>query len=297
MAVKRLGKGLGALIPEMSTEEDEQQSPPQLERLKEVAVSKVKPNPFQPRETFEPIALAELKQSIAENGVIQPISVRQTPTGFELIAGERRLRAVTDLGLEHIPAYVLDVDSDQKMIELSLIENIQRENLNAIEEAMGYRTLLDECNLTQDEVAKRVGKDRSTITNFLRLLKLPAKIQESLILDEISQGHARALLALEESSTQIALWRETLKKQLSVRQVEGLVKKKKSGDTDIAVGKKRVEAKELSPLMREIENKLRSALGTQVRIVESRGEGKGRIEIEYYSADDVDRILEIVEGR
>ncbi len=289
MAVKRLGKGLGALIPEMSTEDAEQGKSP--ERLRDVDVARVKPNPFQPRETFDPVALEELKQSISENGVIQPITVRQTPSGFELIAGERRLRAVSDLGLDRIPAYVMEVETDQQMIELSLIENIQRENLNAIDEANGYLTLINECNLTQEVVAKRVGKDRSTVTNFLRLLKLPKQIQESLTKDEVTQGHARAFLALESPAEMLSLWQETLKKGHSVRQVEGLIKKKKSPRK----AKKEVKH-EVSPFIRELEDKMRGVLGTQVRIQQDGKDGRGKIEIEFYSADEMERIIELVEG-
>ena len=160
MAVRRLGKGLSALIPDVPNYE-----PQQSERLRDVEVSKVSPNPFQPRESFDPTALQELKQSIVENGIIQPISVRVANSGYELIAGERRLRAVSELGLDRIPAYVMEVTTDEEMIELSLIENIQRENLNAVDEAKGYQTLVINCNLTQDEIAKKVGKDRTTITN------------------------------------------------------------------------------------------------------------------------------------
>lgn len=290
MAVKRLGKGLGALIPEMNTENDELGRSP--ERLREVDVSEVKPNPFQPRETFDPIALDELKQSIAAKGIIQPITVREAGSGYELIAGERRLRAVSDLGIERIPAYVLEVTTDQEMIELSLIENIQRENLNPIDEANGYQTLISECNLTQDEVAQRVGKDRSTVTNFLRLLKLPRKIQKSLINEEISQGHARALLSLEDSGQQLTVWQETVKKSFSVRQVESLIRRKKEPS---AVQKKATPEK-VSPFIQEFENKLRTAFSTQVRIrVAPKGAG-GRIEIEYYSDDDIERIIDIVEN-
>ncbi|MFQ5650347.1 MAG: ParB/RepB/Spo0J family partition protein [bacterium] len=289
MAVKRLGKGLSALIPEMTTEDVEHGKSP--ERLREIAVAKVSPNPFQPRETFDPIALQELKQSISQNGVIQPITVREVESGYELIAGERRLRAVSELGHDLIPAYVLEVESDQQMIELSLIENIQRENLNPLDEANGYRTLITECGLTQEDVAKRVGKDRSTITNAMRLLKLPQKIQESLIGDEITSGHARAFLALEEPSEQISLWQETLQKQYSVRQVEKLIQKKKSP----AKPKQKAE-QEVSPFIREIEDKLRTVFSTQVRIHQDGKGGRGRIEIEFYSTDDMERILELVQG-
>ncbi|HEX9652148.1 MAG TPA: ParB/RepB/Spo0J family partition protein [bacterium] len=282
MAVKRLGKGLGALIPDLSESEVHRS-----ERLRDVEVSRVVPNPFQPRETFDPVTLEELKQSIAENGVIQPITVREMDSGYQLIAGERRLRAVKDLGLDRIPAYVLQVNTDAEMLELSLIENIQRENLNPIDEANGYQALIIKCHLTQDEVAKKVGKDRSTVTNFLRLLKLPKLIQESLVAGEVSTGHARALLALPSSSDQIALWKKSLSHKLSVRQVESLIKKLQSPE------KKKQPRKEGNPFFREIEDRFRSILGTQVRIIQ--GSKGGKIEIEYYSKADIERILELME--
>lgn len=284
MAVKRLGKGLGALIPDMELEEQDQ-----TKRLLEVEVSQVNPNPFQPRENFDSIALEELKQSIAENGVIQPISVRIGNSGYELIAGERRLRAVRDLGLDRIPAYVLEVNTDEEMLELSLIENIQRENLNPIDEANGYKTLITKCKLTQDVVAKKVGKDRTTITNFLRLLSLPGMIQESLIHGEISAGHARAILSLSDKSQQIDLWKKTVKNKYSVRQVEKLVK----SITQLSKPKKE-KRKEINPFIREAEDKLRSILGTQIRIHEKGKSRGGKIEVEYYSDTDLERILDLM---
>ncbi len=284
MAVKRLGKGLGALLPDLPEETEDR-----AERLREIPVSSVVPNPFQPRETFDPTALEELKQSIAENGVIQPITVREVDSGYELIAGERRLRAVRELGLDRIPAYVLEVNTDEEMLELSLIENIQRENLNPIDEANGYQTLITKCKLTQEEVARKVGKDRSTITNALRILKLPKVVQDSLVKGEISAGHARALLGLDSASEQIALWKKTVKNKYSVRQVENLVKKM----NEPAPSKKAKANRKLSPALQEVEDRLRSALSTQVRI-EDRG-GRGKIEIEYYSHDDLERICEALE--
>ncbi|MFQ6112692.1 MAG: ParB/RepB/Spo0J family partition protein [bacterium] len=285
MAVKRLGKGLGALIPDISLDDEAQ-----VERLREVEISEVKPNPFQPRETFDPITLEELKQSIAENGVIQPITVREVNSGYELIAGERRLRAARELGLERIPAFVLEVNTDEEMLELSLIENIQRENLNPIDEANGYQTLISKCNLTQDEVAKKVGKDRSTITNSLRLLKLPDVIQESLVQGQITAGHARAFLALPNSSDQITLWKKTVQRKYSVRQIERLVKQ----PAQISKPKKD-KRRDVDPLIQESEDKLRSILGTQVRIHQKKKGKGGKIEVEYYSDADLERILELME--
>ena len=283
MAVRRLGKGLSALIPDIPSDE-----PQQSERLRDVEVSKVRPNPFQPRENFDPTALQELKQSISEKGIIQPISVRVANSGYELIAGERRLRAVSELGLDRIPAYVMEVTTDEEMIELSLIENIQRENLNAVDEAKGYQTLVIKFNLTQDEVAKKVGKDRTTITNSLRILRLPRIIQDSLIKDEISAGHARALLTLTKKEDQINLWKQTLKKKYSVRQIENIVKAEKP-----AVAPRKKSLPKQDPFINEAENKLRAILGTQVRIKDNKG--KGKIEIEYYSNSDIERILELME--
>lgn len=287
MAVRRLGKGLGALIPDIGTGDE-----PQSERLKDVDVSRINPNPFQPRETFEPQALEELKQSIAEKGVIQPITVRVIDSGYELIAGERRLRAVKDLGFRDIPAYVLNVTSDEEMLELSLIENIQRENLNPIDEARGYQSLITKCNLTQDEVARKVGKDRSTITNSLRILKLPDVIQKSLIEGEITAGHARAILALSERGEQIQLWKKSVKNKYSVRQLENWVKNR---DRTPSKPKKEVQ-RHVNPFIRETEDRLRAALGTQVRIIENK-KGGGKIEIEYYSDSDIERILELTEPK
>ncbi len=283
MAVRRLGKGLSALIPDIPSDEPEQS-----ERLRDVEVSKVRPNPFQPRENFDPTALQELKQSISEKGIIQPISVRVANSGYELIAGERRLRAVSELGLDRIPAYVMEVTTDEEMIELSLIENIQRENLNAVDEAKGYQTLVIKFNLTQDEVAKKVGKDRTTITNSLRILRLPKIIQDSLIKDEISAGHARALLTLSKKEDQVNLWKQTLKKKYSVRQIENIVKAEKP-----AVAPRKKSLPKQDPFINEAENKLRAILGTQVRIKDNKG--KGKIEIEYYSNSDIERILELME--
>ena len=286
MAVKRLGKGLEALIPEMSTDE-----PKSAERLIDVQVSKVKPNPFQPRENFDPTALEELKQSISENGVIQPISVRVSDSGYELIAGERRLRAVQSLGLKNIPAYIMTVDSDEEMMEFALIENIQREDLNPIDEANGYQTLMDKCRLTQDEVARKVGKDRSTVTNSLRLLKLPVTIQESLISGEISSGHARAFLSVTDKSEQTLLWKQTVKKGLSVRQVEKLAKDQKGSSKRKSKSSRTVE---VDPHIRDTEDQLRGILGTQVRITETRKGETGRIEIEYYSDSEFERLVDLI---
>ncbi|MDZ7337773.1 MAG: ParB/RepB/Spo0J family partition protein [candidate division KSB1 bacterium] len=277
-----LGKGLRALIPEIPPGDEQS-----VAAIQDVAVESVLPNPFQPREHFDAQALEELKASIAEKGLVQPITVRRFDGRYQLIAGERRLRAVRELGLPTIPAYVLEVQSDEEMLELSIIENVHREDLNPLEVARGYQRLIDECHLTQEEVAQKVGKDRSTVANFLRLLKLPRRIQESLANGELSMGHARALLALNNSEDQIRIWQQTVKHALSVRKVEELVRGALQGPR-----LPKVPEKELPPQVREMENRLRHALATQVHI-KPRGR-RGLIEIEYYSDDDLDRLIGLI---
>jgi len=284
MAIKRLGKGLRALIPEIPEEETEERR----NSIQDIEVKKIKPNPFQPRENFDEVALDDLKNSIAEKGIIQPISVRKVDNGYELIAGERRLRAVTALNLDSVPAYVLDVKNDEEMLELSLIENIQREDLNPLDIARAYNKLMTVCNLTQESVARRVGKERSTVANFLRLLKLPRMIQDSLRVGELDMGHARALIPIEDEELQKSLWERIVKNNLSVRDVERLVKqgnKKKI--------KQKTQQQEKSVYLLELEEKLRNIFGTQVRI--KLGKRGGSIEIEFYSEEELERLLEIMQ--
>ena len=283
----RLGRGLGALIPDL--EEDEQHQLPKREvsSIEQIEVAKIETNPFQPRLSFEPEALGELKKSISEKGLIQPISVRKLPTGkYQIIAGERRYRAVSDLGFERVPAYILDVESDEDMLELSLIENIQREDLNPIEVSLGFQRLIDECHLTQEEVAQKVGKERSTVTNFLRLQKLPVQIQDSLVSRELSMGHARALVAMDDEATQLDLWNKIVKEQLSVRKVEELVKRYGQPQPK---KKKPEEMDEIPIFIQDAENRLRRLFATQVRII-TKGD-TGRIEIEFYSRDELEGLL------
>ena len=283
---RRLGRGLAALIPDYSGAEE---PPKEVERFGEIPVNQIEPNPYQPREDFDPVALDELKQSIAEKGVVQPITVRRKNGGFQLVSGERRLRAVKELGYETIPAYIIRVESDDEMLELALIENIQREDLNPIDVARAYERLISELHLTQEQVAQKVGKDRSTVTNFLRLLKLPVEIQESLRRGELTTGHARALLALEEREAQVRLWKKILKQNLSVRKVEQLVKeanRKEEGSPKPAAPPRK------SPQIVHVEDTFREVFGTQVRIY-PRKEG-GKIEIEYYSDEDLQRIYSIL---
>jgi ParB family chromosome partitioning protein len=268
-----------------------------------IDIAKVRPNPFQPRVDFNAQALDELAQSIKENGVIQPITVRRVDTGFELISGERRVRASIHAGLTDVPAYILNVESDRGMLELALIENVQRENLNTIEVALGYQRLLSECNLTQEEVAKKVGKDRSTVTNFLRLLRLEQPIQVSLRENEISMGHARALLTIQDDAKRLEIWRKVRDESLSVRRTEALVKqamgqepgagkrdnRPRPSTSPQAEGSARSS---LDVMYEEIAARLRQVFGTQVKI-KANAKDEGQIVIDFYSSEDLERLLEI----
>ncbi len=288
VTTKRLGRGLSALIPEVSAAHDNNNHV-QAGSIHEIEISRIAANPFQPRTDFAPQALQELKQSISENGLVTPVTVRPHNGAYQLIAGERRFRAVQELGYERIPAYVREVHDDRQMMEMALIENVQRENLNPIEEALGYQRLIDECSLTQEVVAQKVGKDRVTIANSLRLLKLPEAVQESLRKSELSAGHARALLGLPDRAHQVDLWKTILKNGLSVRQVEKLVQR--------ASKPKSAAKKKVSPTapyaVREAEDKLRRIFGTQVKIL-LQGKG-GKIELEFYSDNDLERLLELMQ--
>lgn len=281
----RLGRGLSALIPER---EETPSAASKQGTLTDIDVALIRPNPYQPRQDFDPVKLEELKQSIQQNGIIQPLTVRKVNNGYELIAGERRLRAVTELGYEKVPAYIIQIESKEEMLELALIENVQRDHLNAIEQAQAYQRLIEECNLTQEEVAKKIGKDRTTITNFLRLLKLPSKIQESVKKEEITMGHARALLSLNDPQVQEKVWQKIIKNKLSVRKVEQTVRDLESQQEE----KKSVKPKR-SVYIQKMESELRDIFGTKVNI-RSRKEG-GSIEIEFYSPEDLNRLYEIFE--
>jgi len=285
---KRLGRGLSALIPDVSAERDSDNNV-KTGSTQEIEIFRIAVNPFQPRTNFDPQALQELKQSISENGLVTPVTVRPYNGAYQLIAGERRFRAAQELGYERIPAYIRDVHDDRQMMEMALIENVQRENLNPIEEAFGYQRLIEECTLTQEVVAQKVGKDRVTIANSLRLLKLPEAVQESLRKSELSAGHARALLGLPDREQQVELWKTILKNGLSVRQVEKLVQR--------ASKPKNAAKKKISPTapyaVREAEDKLRRIFGTQVKIL-LQGKG-GKIELEFYSDNDLERLLELMQ--
>jgi ParB family chromosome partitioning protein len=280
-----LGKGLKALIPGAIVDET-------TGTVSEIQISKIHPNPFQPRQDFDDRALQELKDSIVEKGIIQPITVRARDGEYQVIAGERRLRACQSLGRETIPAFVMDVKSDEDMLEIALIENVQREKLNPIELAISLQRLIDECHLTQDDVAKKIGKDRSTITNFLRILKLPEEIKDSIRKDQLSMGHARALLGLKTTEEQIRVWKLILSDNISVRKVEEIAKE--TNPQTIEKKKKATVRMHNRPtVISSLEEKLRTLLGTRVRI--NRSEDGGEIKIEFYSDEDLERLIEIFE--
>jgi len=278
---KRLGKGLSALIPANLLEEGEQVS--------EIAVAEIRPNPYQPRKEFTPEALKELTESIKEHGIIQPLIVRKSIKGYELVAGERRLRAAKEAGLKTVPV-VVKAYSDQQLMEIALIENLQRENLNPIEEAEAYQKLMEHCSYTQDELAQKVGKSRPHVANMLRLLNLPQAIRKLVSTSELSMGHARAILPVEDHELQWKLANDVIKQQLSVRQLEELVKQWSVSRETKGKAKKPVKRE---PAIQQMEERLRTRLGTLVKI--KRGARKGKIEIEFYSDDDLERIMELIE--
>jgi ParB family transcriptional regulator, chromosome partitioning protein len=273
---KRLGKGLGALIPEKAVEE-------RGDTVKHIKVSTISPNKMQPRKQFNSEKLNELKNSIKEKGVIQPIIVRSTDTGYELIAGERRFRAVKDLGYSEIPAIIKQV-SDADSLEMALIENIQREELNPVEEANAYMELIEKFKFSQDGISKAVGKDKSTISNTLRLLTLPKLIQDYISDSLISMGHAKAILSLPTERPKIRFAKRIIKNNLSVRQTEDLIKQKLLGT------KKKTTEKDSH--LASLEEDLQHYLGTRVKI--THGKKRGKVEIFYYSNDDLDRVFGLI---
>jgi len=286
MATKRmaLGKGLGALIPEV----DEIQE----KKLFYCGIEEIRPRRSQPRKHFDESNLLELAETIKEKGILQPLTVRRIEGGYELLAGERRWRAAQKAGLKEVPVILREAD-DREALEISLIENLQREDLNPIEEAEGFRNLIEKFGISQEEASKRVGKDRTTITNALRLLSLSSEIKNHLIQGRITPGHARALLSLESKEKQKELCNLIIQKDLSVREAETWAKrwsgkpKKKVGPA----GKR----DELQSQIQSLQDSLRRYLGTKVRI-QVKGK-KGKIEIEYYSPEELERIIETIIGK
>ncbi len=280
MKRKALGKGLSALLPEVPE--------PSGGELLEIDIKRIDPNPHQPRQRMEPAKLQELARSLQQEGLMQPLVVRKTGSRYQLIAGERRWRAARMAGLTRVPAVVREV-ADDRLLELALIENVQREDLNPIEEAGAYRRLVSDLGLSQEQVADKVGKDRSTVANLLRLLRLPEPIRSAIARQELSPGHARPLLAVPDAIAQVQIAREIIGKGLSVREVERLVK---AGSKAAKPEKKGTGGAKTDPNTREAEDKLRMALGTKVRIAR-KGRG-GQMEIAFYSEEELGRIYEIL---
>ncbi len=284
MSRNALGKGLEALIPQVPSEQVKTEEHPK-EGLVHIGIDKIKSNPYQPRTRMDEEKLSELTASIQEKGIIQPVVVRQTGEGYELVAGERRLTAAKRLGWEKIPVVIAGKLSKEEMLELSLIENLQREDLNPIDTAKGYQRLMEECSLSQDQMAQKIGKDRSTIANTLRLLHLPEEVQECVSKGELSEGHARAMLPLPDEKEQITLAKRAIQEGLSVRKIEELV----YGHKKPSVAKRKIRT---SPAFFEIEEKLKQFFGTAVKVTAK--EKGGEIKIEFYSEEDLTRVLELL---
>ena len=299
MAAKKggLGKGLDSLMPnKVNTRQLNQgisQDPAEKEPVKQVKLSLVEPNRDQPRKKFSEESLAELADSIRQYGIIQPLIVQDKNGYYEIIAGERRWRAAKLAGLKEIPIIIRDI-SQQEVMEISLIENIQRENLNPIEEALAYKRLLEEFNLKQEEVAKRVSKSRTAVTNSMRLLKLTEDVQQMVIDEKLTMGHARCLIAIEDPDLQKQIALQVIDKNLSVRDTEKLMKKlQKQKESAEEEQKKTAEDSALTAVYEHIAEQMKTILGTKVEI-RRKDKEKGKIEIEYYSQDELGRLLQVM---
>ncbi|MBN8208867.1 ParB/RepB/Spo0J family partition protein [Bacillus sp. NTK071] len=277
MTNRGLGKGINAFFP--SQKEDES--------VKEIPVKELRPNPYQPRKVFNAEAIEELSTSIKTFGVLQPLIVRQSIKGYEIVVGERRYRASLEAGLKTVPAVVKEL-TDRKMMEIALIENLQRENLNPIEEAIAYQKLMKETDVTQEELSSRLGKSRSHLANFLRLLQLPDEIQEYISEGKLTMGHGRAILGLKKKEARTALADRVLKEKMNVRQLEQLITQL---NQDVSRETKKVDKPD--PFLKAKEYSLRERFGTSVSIKKSKK--KGKIEIEFFSEEDLNRILEVLE--
>lgn len=281
---KRLGRGLDALFPSLNVEEDD--------KVIQVPLNQLRVNPYQPRKIFNEEAIQELSQSVKEHGVIQPIIVRQTIKDYEIIAGERRFRASKLAGLTTIPAVVRKF-TDRQVMEIALIENLQREDLNAIEIAVAYQKLMKEFNLTQEELAEKVGKSRPHVANFLRLLQLPSEVQEFVSRGTLSMGHARAILGIRESKQWLPISERVMKEQWSVRQLEQYIQEQ-SGETQ-KKEKTTPPTKKMNLYQKHYEERLTEKLGTSVKI-KINDKSRGKIEIDIFSSDDLQRIIELLEN-
>lgn len=296
MAVRGLGKGLDSLIPSAAVESKKKEvKNDSVEVAKSenkgpetiVKITKVEPNRKQPRKNFDEDALQELADSIKQFGLLQPILVQDRKDYYEIIAGERRWRAAKLAGLKEVPVIIREY-TEKEIVEISLIENIQREDLNPIEEAQAYKRLLEEFNMKQDEVAERVSKSRSAVTNSIRLLKLSNEVQQMLIDDMITTGHARALLSIEDKELQYSLAQRIFDEKLSVRDIEKIMKSLQKPTKP-----KKMSDKTLMAIYQDIEEKLKTKLSTKVSVT-SKGDGAGKIEIEFYNHEDLDRILDMI---
>lgn len=285
MAVRKhgLGKGLGALIPEEVEEKNES--------VNTIDINLIKANDEQPRKYFDDEKIANLAQSIKEHGIIQPIVLMKEGEYYSIVAGERRWRAARSIGLKEVPAIVMELSSKQ-VLEISLIENIQREDLNPIEEAIAYKKLIDEFSITQEELALKIGKSRTAITNSMRLLNLDKRVQDYLIEGVITEGHGRAILGIIDKSLQYEIAQKIIDEGLSVRQIEGLIRSLNEGkEKNNKNSDQKVELN--NPYINDVKEKLEGYFGTKVQLTSNK-KNKGRIEIEYYSAEDLNRILEIL---
>jgi ParB family chromosome partitioning protein len=281
---KGLGRGLQALIPEYRTEEPQ--------GVETINIAYIHPNQYQPRKQFDEDSLKELAESIKQNGVIQPIIVRKVDSGYQIVAGERRWRAAKIAGLSEIPAIVRDFD-DLQVMEIALIENLQREDLNPIEEAKAYKALIEQFNLTQEEISKKIGKSRSVIANSIRLLNLDDRVQEMLVKGDITIGHAKVILSLPNKSLQYEAAKKVVEENLNVRETEDLVKNLLRKNEKIT---KKLKSNKIDVHIKEIEDNLCSFLGTKVKISQ-KSKDRGIIQIEYYSEEDLTRIIEIIYGK
>jgi len=282
-----LGRGLDALLPSGELDEEERSG------VREIPVSQISPSRLQPRQNFDPAKLAELADSIREHGLVQPVVVRPHDGGYELIVGERRWRAAQLAGLRVIPAVVKDFDSDADVLEIALVENLQREDLNPLEEASAFKYLTEDLGLTQEEVSRRVGRSRPQVANTLRLLNLDPEIQAEIKTGNVTMGHAKALLSLSDRGSQAQLFRRILAKGLSVREAEEAARRLARPPEPGQPGS-RTATREAEAVLGATEEQLRNALGTKVKI-RSEG-GRGRLEIEFYSEEDMNRIVELIVG-
>jgi ParB family chromosome partitioning protein len=281
MGSKRLGKGLGALLPSVDVTEDDV--------VNEVDISELRANPYQPRKQFDPDSLEELAESIKEHGIIQPLVVRKSIHGYEIVAGERRFRAGKRAGLTKVPVVIRDF-TDEQMMEIALIENLQREDLNPMEIANAYKKLMDHFSMTQEELAARVGKSRPHVANFLRLLQLPSAIQEDVSRGTLSMGHARALLGVKEPDVQMKLAEKVKREGASVRQLEEWIQQINQNGFK---KKKPKKAEKVEPQIKRYEEMLQETFNTPVRI--RHGKRKGKIEIEYFSQSELERLIELLQ--